>query len=125
MSLVPEDIEAIERATFDAVPPESLHACGPWLVAIDRGTVGRARSAVPLRHAQPAPDALDAIEAVYAAHGLGAMLRVPAAGEYDALRATRPRAGLHHGQTHQHLHGFDDGHGRAGRRRAGRPAGGA
>jgi len=87
MSLVPEDIEAIERATFDAVPPESLHACGPWLVAIDRGTVGRARSAVPLRHAQPAPDALDAIEAVYAAHGLGAMLRVPAAGEYDALRA--------------------------------------
>ena len=36
--------------------------------------MGRARSAVPLRHAQPAPDALDAIEAVYAAHGLGGQI---------------------------------------------------
>ena len=50
MSLAAADIEAIERATLDAVPPEQTAVLDGWLLGLDRGTVGRAHSAVPLTH---------------------------------------------------------------------------
>ena len=43
-------IEAIERATLDAMPPQRLERWGDWLLPFDNGTVGRSHSAVPLRH---------------------------------------------------------------------------
>ena len=65
-----EDIEAIERATLAAVTPEALEEIAGWLLPFDSGTVGRARSAVPLAHTTPDPPSLHEIEARYAARGL-------------------------------------------------------
>jgi N-acetylglutamate synthase len=44
------DIEAIERATLQAVAPEVVESLPGWLLPMDHGTVGRARCAVPLHH---------------------------------------------------------------------------
>jgi hypothetical protein len=48
------DIESLERATLDAVAPETVESLPGWLFPIDRTTIGRAISAVPLRHGQRA-----------------------------------------------------------------------
>lgn len=53
MVLEPSDIEALERATVQAVSPLKLSEISGWLVPVDTGTVGRARSAVPLCHDAP------------------------------------------------------------------------
>ncbi len=87
--MTPSDVEAIERATVAAVSPERLEALEGWLLPIDSGTVGRAKSAVPLRHAAVAAgDGLVArIEARYEAHGLPAVFRLATAACFDGLRA--------------------------------------
>lgn len=86
-----EDIEAIERATLAAVPPQRLVHWGDWLLALDDGTVGRCHSAVPLRHAGIAPDVLPELERRYREAGLPLVLRVPDvpafAPLHDAMRA--------------------------------------
>lgn len=97
-TLQPADIEAIERATLAAVAPQWLEALDDqgWLLPMDSGTVGRAKSAVPLHHAAPliAPARLlERIEAGYAARGLPAMLRLPDAACFDALRASLAQRG--------------------------------
>ena len=71
------DIEAIERATLQAVAPEVIHELPGWLLPMDRGTVGRARSAVPLHHGQHAPELLTTLLARYAALGFEPRLRLP------------------------------------------------
>ncbi|MBS0453093.1 MAG: GNAT family N-acetyltransferase [Proteobacteria bacterium] len=84
------DIEAIERATLDAVAPQWVEALDDeaWLLPMDHGTIGRARSAVPLRHEAPrtAPGhLLERMEARYAARGLPTQLRVAHTPCFDAL----------------------------------------
>lgn len=83
------DIEAIERATLDAVAPQRVEALADeaWLLPMDPGTVGRARSAVPLRHQSPrAPlQLVEQIESRYAAQGLPVHLRIADAACFDAL----------------------------------------
>ncbi|MBX3658949.1 MAG: GNAT family N-acetyltransferase [Ramlibacter sp.] len=81
------DIEAIEHATRDAVPPEQVQAIDGWTLGLDSGTVNRARSAVPLRHEAPDLAALDLIEARYAEQGLRAAFRLPVLPAFDDLRA--------------------------------------
>lgn len=81
-----EDVEAIERATFAAVPPDALEAVDGWLLGLDHGTVGRAHSAVPLAHVAPAPHLWRDVEARYAAHGHRAVFRVPCVPCFDELR---------------------------------------
>ena len=86
------DIEAIERATLDAVAPQWVEALEDegWLLPIDTGTIGRARSAVPLRHSAPTtPPAqlIERIEAPYAARGVQPQLRLPDAAAFDGLAA--------------------------------------
>ncbi len=98
LKLQPADVEAIERATLAAVAPQWVEALDDesWLLPIDSGTVGRAKSAAPLRHATPsiAPALLlDRIEAHYAARGLPTMLRLPDAPCFDDLRAILARRG--------------------------------
>ena len=52
--VVPDQVVAdIERATLSVVVPDELICLPGWLVPIFSGTVGRARSAVPLQHAAP------------------------------------------------------------------------
>jgi ribosomal protein S18 acetylase RimI-like enzyme len=96
MSLAAEDVEAIERATLDAVPPQAMVTVGGWLLGLDHGTVGRAHSAVPLSH--ETADVADAsvvraIMARYAREGLSAVFRVPARAAFDPVRAELARCG--------------------------------
>ena len=71
------DIAGLERATLAAVPPQAQEEIGGWLVALDRGTVGRAHSAAPLAHAAPSAGSLEAVEDRYARFGLPAVFRLP------------------------------------------------
>jgi len=82
------DIEAIERATLDAVPPQRLLQWQDWLLALDDGTVGRCHSAVPVRHAAPADDVLAQLERRYREAGLPLVLRLPQLAAFDAFGRT-------------------------------------
>jgi len=84
--LRPGDIEHIERATAAAVSPQALEELDGWLLAFDSGTVNRAKSAVPLRHAPGDARLLGAIEARYAAHGLPPLFRLAADPCFDGFR---------------------------------------
>ena len=70
------DIASLERATLDAVAPPEVQETPDWLMPLDRSTIGRAKSAVPLRHQGLKADTLDAIEAVYQGWGTDARFRV-------------------------------------------------
>ena len=86
MTLAPSDIESLERATLSPVaPPEVLEIDG-WLVPLEDGPIGRAKSAVPLRH-DLGPQALDAIEAAYGARSLKPAFRVADEPGLGAVRA--------------------------------------
>lgn len=77
-----EEIESIERATLAAVPPSALRELRGWLLGLDKGTVGRCHSAVPLVHAEPASGLREEVEACYAQHGLPAVWRLPQHGAF-------------------------------------------
>jgi len=97
----PGDIEAIDRATVAAVSPHAQEELAGWLLAFDAGTVGRARSAVPLSHEPPPGAILDEIQSRYAAHGLPPMLRLPLGGAFAACRDELARRGWEQGKpTH-------------------------
>ena len=81
------DIEAIERATWAALPPAAVAELPGWLLGLDHGTVGRAHSAVPLAHAAPDLAMVDTVEQRYAAYGLRAVWRIPALLAFEALRS--------------------------------------
>lgn len=78
-------VAAIERATVAGVAPLETREIDGWLVPIDSGTIGRARSAVPLSHTAT-PAALDAIEAAYGAVGLPPAFRIAEAPGLQAVR---------------------------------------
>ncbi|HEY0436870.1 MAG TPA: GNAT family N-acetyltransferase [Phenylobacterium sp.] len=65
----------MERATVEAVAPPEVVELDGWLVPLDNGTIGRAKSAVPLRH-DAGPDALGEIEAIYRARRLKPAFRM-------------------------------------------------
>ncbi len=77
------DIEAVERATLCAMPPEACEEFGGWLLAFDPGTVGRAHSAVPLRHKPPSPGTVDTIAQRYATRERRPVLRLPRVSAFE------------------------------------------
>lgn len=87
------DVESIERATIAAVFPEDQEELDGWLLPFDRGTVNRAKSAVPLQHAVFDETVLGRIEARYEARGLPAIFRIAAEPCFDALRRELKRRG--------------------------------
>ncbi|WP_411286678.1 GNAT family N-acetyltransferase, partial [Phenylobacterium sp.] len=89
------DIAAIERATVEGVAPAKLVEIDGWLVPLDAGPIGRAKSAVPLSHTAGA-DALSGIEAAYWTEGLTPAFRIAEArglAPVQAALATRGYAG--------------------------------
>jgi ribosomal protein S18 acetylase RimI-like enzyme len=70
------DIESLERATLDAVAPNTVESLPGWLLPFDRTTIGRATSAVPLKDDQIDPAAISEIESQYTRHGYRAQFRV-------------------------------------------------
>lgn len=81
-------IEPIERATLAAVSPQAVHELPGWLLPFDTGTVGRAKSAVPLLHCSDNAQAtmVDTLEQHYAANGMQASFRLPDTPSFDAMR---------------------------------------
>jgi GNAT superfamily N-acetyltransferase len=85
-------IEALERDTVAAVAPPQTLEIGGWLAPLDNGTIGRAKSAVPLRH-DLGPDAIGEIEAAYRERGLKAGFRIADVAGLEAVRAELGRRG--------------------------------
>lgn len=77
------DIESIERATLVAVAPERVDQLDGWLLPMDRGTVGRAHSAVPLHHGLQAPSLIGTIVGHYREAGHRPAFRLPDSPAFD------------------------------------------
>jgi GNAT superfamily N-acetyltransferase len=89
----PAEIAILERDTVAAVaPPETLEI-GGWLVPLDNGTIGRAKSAVPLRH-DIGPDAIAEIAEAYASRGLKPGFRLADVPSLEPVRAELTRHGF-------------------------------
>lgn len=89
----PAEVEALERATVAAVAPPEVAEIDGWLVPFDDGTIGRAKSAVPLRH-DLTDAALPAIFDAYAVRGLAPGFRIADAGALAPVRAALAARGL-------------------------------
>lgn len=75
MLLSASDIERLERAIVASVAPNEVREAGGWLVPLDDGDIGRAKSAVPLSHAAD-PGPIGDVEAIFEAAGLPAAFRL-------------------------------------------------
>jgi GNAT superfamily N-acetyltransferase len=86
------DIEGLERAVVESVGPEKVVEVDGWLVPLDDGAIGRAKSAVPLSH-EADPGAIAAIEAAYAEAGLPPAFRVAETEGLASVREALRRGG--------------------------------
>jgi N-acetylglutamate synthase len=82
-------IETIERATLAAVSPQAVHELPGWLLPFDTGTVGRAKSAVPLMHNadNASVSMVHTIEQHYSAHVAPVSFRLPDVPSFAAMRS--------------------------------------
>ncbi|MBS3912466.1 MAG: hypothetical protein KGZ70_11720 [Hydrogenophaga sp.] len=64
---------------------DQAHEQAGWLLPVDIGTVGRARSAVPLSHESVNPVVLDAIVRAYRRHGFPPAFRLPDLPAFERL----------------------------------------
>jgi ribosomal protein S18 acetylase RimI-like enzyme len=92
------DVESIERATVAAVAPAAGDQVEGWLLPFDTGVVGRAKSAVALRHDHSPRAAVTEIESRYAAKGLPALFRIAEVPGLDATRRELTRLGYRNGK---------------------------
>jgi N-acetylglutamate synthase len=83
-------VDPIERATLAAVSPQAVHELPGWLLPFDTGTVGRAKSAVPVLHSADHAHAamVDTIEQHYATRGTRTSFRLPDVPSFDVMRST-------------------------------------
>ena len=81
----PADIETLERDTVAAVAPPEMLELGGWLAPFDNGTIGRAKSAVPLRH-DIGPQAIGEIAELYRDRGLEPGFRIADLGSLEAVQ---------------------------------------
>jgi GNAT superfamily N-acetyltransferase len=101
MTLLPSDVEAIERATLAAVAPEQVEALPGWLLPMDHGTVGRAHAAVPLAHEPAQITPWQAVAERYRAAGYRPVFRLPESPAFAGMQAELAAAGWHHAQPTQ------------------------
>jgi N-acetylglutamate synthase len=89
-----EDVEAIERATVASVAPDEVHELGGFLVGIDAGTLGRARSACALSHdIEPDEAVIGEIEDLYRSRGRRPIFRINDVPGQAALKTMLARRG--------------------------------
>lgn len=87
------DIETLERATLDAVAPPAMREIDGWLLPFDDSTIGRAKSAVPVRHRNIDAGSITTISALYADRGLKAAYRVADLPGLEPIHAELSRQG--------------------------------
>lgn len=88
------EVEAIERVTLAAVAPLEIGELEGWLLPFDTGPIGRAKSAVALRHTALPPELLARIEASYRARGLTPSFRLADVPDLEPLRAALSERGF-------------------------------
>lgn len=71
-----DDVARLERATVAGVAPRRVVERDGWILGLDDGPMGRARSAAPLAH-EPPPPVTPSLAETYAGEGLPASFRVP------------------------------------------------
>jgi len=85
--IAPGDIESIERATLAGLGCDSVQVLDGWLLPRVKAPMGRAKSAVPIRHDLLLdPAGLETITSAYAVDGLKVMFRVPDAAGMMSVR---------------------------------------
>lgn len=77
LPLTDDAIARLERSTMDAVAPPAHDTLDGWLLSYDTATIGRAKSAVPLRHHSLPVTSLSDICARYTRRGLAPIFRLP------------------------------------------------
>jgi len=82
------EIETLEMATLDAVSPDAIDLFSNWALPFDSTTVGRAISAVPLRHEGINPEDVALIASRYAARGMREQFRI---ADVQGLAAVQTR----------------------------------
>lgn len=87
------EIEALERDTVAAVAPPQVLEIGGWLVPLDNGAIGRAKSAVPLGH-DIGPGAVATIAAAYRERGLEPGFRIADLLPLEAVHDELARLGF-------------------------------
>jgi len=97
--LLADDVSRIERATSEAVPPERQRELGGWLLCFDSGSVGRARSAVPLAHTPHVGDQVLAIVEAYRREAGKPLLRVPVLQAFADARRRLEHEGFRSSQA--------------------------
>ena len=95
LPLEDDDIASLERATLDAVAPPAVQEIEGWLLPFDNSTIGRAKSAVPLRHDRIEVRDIAMIESLYASRGLQAAYRVADLPGLAPIHAELARGGYH------------------------------
>ena len=88
------DIESLETATLDAVAPAAVETMAGWLLPFDNTTIGRAISAVPVRHNLTDVASVLEIESRYAERGMKAQFRVAEVAGLSKLRETLLQLGF-------------------------------
>lgn len=87
------DIASLERATLDAVAPPAVQEIEGWLLPFDVSTIGRAKSAVPVRHQGIDIRQIPTIEALYSDRGLQAAFRLADVAGLAPVHAELARRG--------------------------------
>ena len=90
------ETESIERATLAAVAPSAVEEMDGWLLAFDAGVVGRARSAVPVRHNDSPRASVAQVERRYASRNLAPLFRIAEAQGLHPIRDELTRRGYRH-----------------------------
>lgn len=94
LPLTDDAIARLETSTCDAVAPPAHETLDGWLLSFDTSTVGRAKSAVPLRHHSLNPAALPDICARYAQRGLQPIFRLADVAGLADVQAELRRLGF-------------------------------
>lgn len=81
-----EEVASIERATLEAVVPDRMDQLPGWLLPMFDGTVGRARSAVPLQHGRPDIAQIRSIVDHYRERGFQPAFRLPDLPSFDEFQ---------------------------------------
>ncbi len=79
------EVASIEQATLDAVVPDRMERMPGWLLPVFDGTVGRARSAVPLQHSRSDPSQIEVIAQRYRELGFAPAFRLPDVPAFGAF----------------------------------------
>ena len=87
------DIDILERSVVGAVAPPKILEIDGWLVPLDDGPIGRARSAVPLSH-DVGPAAVGKVVEAFRDHGVAPGFRLAEVPALDPIRDAVARHGL-------------------------------